>query len=160
MSYFLCNIGGWREREKAREESWGPPRDSGGADEDDEHDRDDRNDGERFRERRPPRCSSLTLFFWFLVSLQTAVVTNMQRCVLFGFKHPVCVFLGRKEAGGEAHLTSPAAAGETVGVTTLTVMIVENAVNSEIAGMTVVIIGPLKKTMMMVRPLFVFYFTL
>uniref|UniRef100_A0A4W4H7D0 Eukaryotic translation initiation factor 3 subunit A n=1 Tax=Electrophorus electricus TaxID=8005 RepID=A0A4W4H7D0_ELEEL len=48
----LC-VGGWREREKAREESWGPPRDSAGLD--DDGDGDDRFDGERFRDRRPPR---------------------------------------------------------------------------------------------------------
>ncbi|TRY92235.1 hypothetical protein DNTS_024068 [Danionella cerebrum] len=45
---------GWREREKAREESWGPPRDSGHND-DGECDGDDRHDGDRFRDRRPPR---------------------------------------------------------------------------------------------------------
>lgn len=42
--------GGWREREKAREESWAPPRESGGPDDDGEDDGD-----ERFRDRRPPR---------------------------------------------------------------------------------------------------------
>lgn len=63
LLFFFGNTGGWREREKAREESWGPPRDSGSHDDDDDddHDRDERNDGERFRERRPPRCSSLPL---------------------------------------------------------------------------------------------------
>uniref|UniRef100_W5MU27 Eukaryotic translation initiation factor 3 subunit A n=1 Tax=Lepisosteus oculatus TaxID=7918 RepID=W5MU27_LEPOC len=51
--------GGWREREKAREESWGPPRDTG-CDDGDERDRDDRDDAdsERFRDRRPPREES------------------------------------------------------------------------------------------------------
>ncbi|XP_026879551.2 eukaryotic translation initiation factor 3 subunit A isoform X3 [Electrophorus electricus] len=49
----LGRPGGWREREKAREESWGPPRDSAGLD--DDGDGDDRFDGERFRDRRPPR---------------------------------------------------------------------------------------------------------
>ncbi|XP_061602068.1 eukaryotic translation initiation factor 3 subunit A isoform X2 [Cololabis saira] len=44
--------GGWREREKAREESWGPPRDGANDDEDDE-DGDDRTS--RFKERRPVR---------------------------------------------------------------------------------------------------------
>ncbi|XP_053535405.1 eukaryotic translation initiation factor 3 subunit A isoform X3 [Ictalurus punctatus] len=47
--------GGWREREKAREESWGPPRNSGTRDDDDgENDEDENREGERFRERRPP----------------------------------------------------------------------------------------------------------
>ncbi|KAK7901404.1 hypothetical protein WMY93_018173 [Mugilogobius chulae] len=46
----LGRPGGWREREKAREESWGPPR--GGAREDGEED-EERSD--RFRDRRPPR---------------------------------------------------------------------------------------------------------
>nr|XP_015202373.1 PREDICTED: eukaryotic translation initiation factor 3 subunit A isoform X3 [Lepisosteus oculatus] len=52
-------VGGWREREKAREESWGPPRDTG-CDDGDERDRDDRDDAdsERFRDRRPPREES------------------------------------------------------------------------------------------------------
>lgn len=54
---FFLHAGGWREREKAREESWGPPRESDAQD-DDENDRDE---GERFRERRPPRCPCLTL---------------------------------------------------------------------------------------------------
>ncbi|CAL8299677.1 unnamed protein product [Merluccius merluccius] len=39
--------GGWREREKAREESWGPPREGGGDDEGEAE--------ERSRERRPQR---------------------------------------------------------------------------------------------------------
>uniref|UniRef100_A0A8B9J6V9 Eukaryotic translation initiation factor 3 subunit A n=1 Tax=Astyanax mexicanus TaxID=7994 RepID=A0A8B9J6V9_ASTMX len=43
--------GGWREREKAREESWGPPRESGGQDEDGDQDGDERGEG-RFRDRR------------------------------------------------------------------------------------------------------------
>uniref|UniRef100_A0A3B3CBV1 Eukaryotic translation initiation factor 3 subunit A n=1 Tax=Oryzias melastigma TaxID=30732 RepID=A0A3B3CBV1_ORYME len=42
---------GWREREKAREESWGPPR-GGANDEGDEEDGDDRT-SDRFKERRP-----------------------------------------------------------------------------------------------------------
>uniref|UniRef100_W5KCV9 Eukaryotic translation initiation factor 3 subunit A n=1 Tax=Astyanax mexicanus TaxID=7994 RepID=W5KCV9_ASTMX len=46
--------GGWREREKAREESWGPPRESGGQDEDGDQDGDERGEG-HFRDRRPPR---------------------------------------------------------------------------------------------------------
>uniref|UniRef100_A0A8C1DKH1 Eukaryotic translation initiation factor 3 subunit A n=2 Tax=Cyprinus carpio TaxID=7962 RepID=A0A8C1DKH1_CYPCA len=45
--------GGWREREKAREESWGPPRDTGH--DDGEREGDDRHEGDRFRDRRPPR---------------------------------------------------------------------------------------------------------
>uniref|UniRef100_A0A8C9TZ17 Eukaryotic translation initiation factor 3 subunit A n=1 Tax=Scleropages formosus TaxID=113540 RepID=A0A8C9TZ17_SCLFO len=44
---------GWREREKAREESWGPPRDIRGRDQDERDE--DRDDVDRFRERRPPR---------------------------------------------------------------------------------------------------------
>uniref|UniRef100_A0A8C9SQH9 Eukaryotic translation initiation factor 3 subunit A n=1 Tax=Scleropages formosus TaxID=113540 RepID=A0A8C9SQH9_SCLFO len=50
-----CMIGrcGWREREKAREESWGPPRDIRGRDQDERDE--DRDDVDRFRERRPPR---------------------------------------------------------------------------------------------------------
>ncbi|MGH0115889.1 UNVERIFIED_CONTAM: hypothetical protein FKN15_054245 [Acipenser sinensis] len=43
----LGKTGGWREREKAREESWAPPRDMGGSVESDEREPD--------RERRPPR---------------------------------------------------------------------------------------------------------
>ncbi|XP_033886923.1 eukaryotic translation initiation factor 3 subunit A isoform X2 [Acipenser ruthenus] len=43
----LGKTGGWREREKAREESWAPPRDMGGSEESDEREPD--------RERRPPR---------------------------------------------------------------------------------------------------------
>ncbi|XDV50166.1 hypothetical protein PO909_019268 [Leuciscus waleckii] len=45
------NAGGWREREKAREESWAPPRDTDR--DDDEQEGDDRTGG--FRERHPPR---------------------------------------------------------------------------------------------------------
>uniref|UniRef100_A0A8B9H933 Eukaryotic translation initiation factor 3 subunit A n=1 Tax=Astyanax mexicanus TaxID=7994 RepID=A0A8B9H933_ASTMX len=44
-------VSGWREREKAREESWGPPRESGGQDEDGDQDGDERGEG-RFRDRR------------------------------------------------------------------------------------------------------------
>ncbi|XP_027021627.2 eukaryotic translation initiation factor 3 subunit A isoform X2 [Tachysurus fulvidraco] len=51
----LGRPGGWREREKAREESWGPPRDSGTRVDDEENEEEERHDGERFRERRPPR---------------------------------------------------------------------------------------------------------
>ncbi|XP_021463159.1 eukaryotic translation initiation factor 3 subunit A isoform X5 [Oncorhynchus mykiss] len=50
--------GGWREREKAREESWGPPREGGGRKEDEEGEREEREEkqeSERFPERRPPR---------------------------------------------------------------------------------------------------------
>uniref|UniRef100_A0A671L444 Eukaryotic translation initiation factor 3 subunit A n=1 Tax=Sinocyclocheilus anshuiensis TaxID=1608454 RepID=A0A671L444_9TELE len=49
----LTNMCGWREREKAREESWGPPRDTGH--DDGEPEGDDRHEGDRFRDRRPPR---------------------------------------------------------------------------------------------------------
>ncbi|XP_038816273.1 eukaryotic translation initiation factor 3 subunit A-like isoform X2 [Salvelinus namaycush] len=50
--------GGWREREKAREESWGPPREGGGRKEDEESEREEREEkqeSERFPECRPPR---------------------------------------------------------------------------------------------------------
>lgn len=46
-------IGGWREREKAREESWGPPR--GGPNDDGEDDEADERPSDRFRERRSHR---------------------------------------------------------------------------------------------------------
>lgn len=47
---FLLLIGGWREREKAREDSWGPPRESRPS-EDREWDRDkDRDENEKDRE--------------------------------------------------------------------------------------------------------------
>ncbi|XP_010896391.1 eukaryotic translation initiation factor 3 subunit A isoform X1 [Esox lucius] len=45
--------GGWREREKAREESWGPPRKDGN-----EGERDEKPESDRFRERRPPRSDT------------------------------------------------------------------------------------------------------
>uniref|UniRef100_A0A672LJD1 Eukaryotic translation initiation factor 3 subunit A n=1 Tax=Sinocyclocheilus grahami TaxID=75366 RepID=A0A672LJD1_SINGR len=45
--------GGWREREKAREESWGPARETGH--DDGEREGDDGHEGDRFRDRRPPR---------------------------------------------------------------------------------------------------------
>uniref|UniRef100_A0A673I692 Eukaryotic translation initiation factor 3 subunit A n=1 Tax=Sinocyclocheilus rhinocerous TaxID=307959 RepID=A0A673I692_9TELE len=44
--------GGWREREKAREESWGPARETGH--DDGEREGDDGHEGDRFRDRRPP----------------------------------------------------------------------------------------------------------
>ncbi|XP_070833576.1 eukaryotic translation initiation factor 3 subunit A [Chaetodon trifascialis] len=47
----LSRPGGWREREKAREESWGPPRDDGNDDGDDAEERSSRS----FRDRRPQR---------------------------------------------------------------------------------------------------------
>uniref|UniRef100_A0A3B4CDQ8 Eukaryotic translation initiation factor 3 subunit A n=1 Tax=Pygocentrus nattereri TaxID=42514 RepID=A0A3B4CDQ8_PYGNA len=50
----LFSVGGWREREKAREESWGPPRESQGHDDEGDHE-EDRNEGDRYRDRRPPR---------------------------------------------------------------------------------------------------------
>lgn len=49
----LGRPGGWREREKAREESWGPPR-GGGSDERDDAEGEERG-SDRFRDRRPPR---------------------------------------------------------------------------------------------------------
>ncbi|XP_028982986.1 eukaryotic translation initiation factor 3 subunit A [Betta splendens] len=49
----LGRPGGWREREKAREESWGPPR--GGADEDGEDGEGEERSSDRFRDRRPQR---------------------------------------------------------------------------------------------------------
>uniref|UniRef100_A0A8C4T3I9 Eukaryotic translation initiation factor 3 subunit A n=1 Tax=Erpetoichthys calabaricus TaxID=27687 RepID=A0A8C4T3I9_ERPCA len=52
----LGKPGGWREREKAREESWGPPRDMGGSeDRDNSHGGEEEEDLDRFRERRAPR---------------------------------------------------------------------------------------------------------
>ncbi|XP_038816272.1 eukaryotic translation initiation factor 3 subunit A-like isoform X1 [Salvelinus namaycush] len=53
--------GGWREREKAREESWGPPREGGGRKEDEESEREEREEkqeSERFPECRPPRSDT------------------------------------------------------------------------------------------------------
>lgn len=50
--------GGWREREKAREESWGPPREGGGSKEGDEGEREEKQESERFPERRPPRSDA------------------------------------------------------------------------------------------------------
>ncbi|KAM8739544.1 eukaryotic translation initiation factor 3 subunit A [Acanthopagrus schlegelii] len=49
----LGRPGGWREREKAREESWGPPR-GGGSEDGDEGEGEERSGGS-FRDRRPPR---------------------------------------------------------------------------------------------------------
>uniref|UniRef100_A0A4W6D0A9 Eukaryotic translation initiation factor 3 subunit A n=1 Tax=Lates calcarifer TaxID=8187 RepID=A0A4W6D0A9_LATCA len=49
----LGRPGGWREREKAREESWGPPR-GGDHDDGDEGEGDER-PSDRFRDRRPHR---------------------------------------------------------------------------------------------------------
>lgn len=52
----FCSLkGGWREREKAREESWGPPRGDGNREEGGELEREEREDMDRFRERRPQR---------------------------------------------------------------------------------------------------------
>uniref|UniRef100_A0A673X5B7 Eukaryotic translation initiation factor 3 subunit A n=1 Tax=Salmo trutta TaxID=8032 RepID=A0A673X5B7_SALTR len=42
--------GGWREREKAREESWGPPREGGGSKEGEEGEREEKQESERFPE--------------------------------------------------------------------------------------------------------------
>ncbi|XP_029926237.1 eukaryotic translation initiation factor 3 subunit A isoform X2 [Myripristis murdjan] len=52
----LGRPGGWREREKAREDSWAPPR-GGGRDDGDDADGDERL-GDRFRERRSNREES------------------------------------------------------------------------------------------------------
>ncbi|XP_071769336.1 eukaryotic translation initiation factor 3 subunit A isoform X2 [Centroberyx gerrardi] len=49
----LGRPGGWREREKAREDSWAPPR--GGDRDDGDEDEEDERSSDRFRERRPPR---------------------------------------------------------------------------------------------------------
>ncbi|XP_041645457.1 eukaryotic translation initiation factor 3 subunit A [Cheilinus undulatus] len=49
----LGRPGGWREREKAREESWGPPR--GEANDDRDEGEGEERSSERFRERRPQR---------------------------------------------------------------------------------------------------------
>ncbi|XP_028279093.1 eukaryotic translation initiation factor 3 subunit A [Parambassis ranga] len=49
----LGRPGGWREREKAREESWGPPR--GGSNDDGEEGEEEERSGDRFRDRRPQR---------------------------------------------------------------------------------------------------------
>lgn len=46
--------GGWREREKAREESWGPPRE-GDHEDGDQQDGEEQGSAERFRDRPPPR---------------------------------------------------------------------------------------------------------
>lgn len=47
------DIGGWREREKAREESWGPPR--GGPHDDGDDGEGDERSSDRNRDRRPNR---------------------------------------------------------------------------------------------------------
>ncbi|KAM7409138.1 hypothetical protein PAMA_002712 [Pampus argenteus] len=50
----LGRPGGWREREKAREDSWGPPRD--GANDGNEDDgEEEQRPSDRFKERPPPR---------------------------------------------------------------------------------------------------------
>ncbi|KAK2824007.1 hypothetical protein Q5P01_021182 [Channa striata] len=49
----LGRPGGWREREKAREESWGPPR--GGAHDDGDDGEGEERSSDRFRDRRPQR---------------------------------------------------------------------------------------------------------
>ncbi|KAJ8412800.1 hypothetical protein AAFF_G00117510 [Aldrovandia affinis] len=46
--------GGWREREKAREDSWGPPREADGNEEE-EQDQDEQQEADRSQERPPPR---------------------------------------------------------------------------------------------------------
>ncbi|XP_024280059.1 eukaryotic translation initiation factor 3 subunit A isoform X5 [Oncorhynchus tshawytscha] len=50
--------GGWREREKAREESWGPPREGSSSKEGEEVEREEKQESERFPERRPPRSDA------------------------------------------------------------------------------------------------------
>lgn len=59
---FFKNVGGWREKEKAREESWGPPRESRPSedrewDREKERDRDnqDRDENDRDPERERDR---------------------------------------------------------------------------------------------------------
>ena len=59
---FFKNLGGWREKEKAREESWGPPRDSRPSEDrewerEKERDRDnqDRDENDRDPERERDR---------------------------------------------------------------------------------------------------------
>ncbi|XP_070772019.1 eukaryotic translation initiation factor 3 subunit A [Enoplosus armatus] len=52
----LGRPGGWREREKAREESWGPPRDDAREDRDDADGEEKSSDS--FRDRRPQREES------------------------------------------------------------------------------------------------------
>uniref|UniRef100_I3M0K3 Eukaryotic translation initiation factor 3 subunit A n=1 Tax=Ictidomys tridecemlineatus TaxID=43179 RepID=I3M0K3_ICTTR len=70
--------GGWREKEKAREESWGPPRESRPSEErewdrDKERDRDNQDreenekDPERERDRERERERILTFIYFFLV---------------------------------------------------------------------------------------------
>ncbi|XP_049927019.1 eukaryotic translation initiation factor 3 subunit A [Epinephelus moara] len=49
----LGRPGGWREREKAREDSWGPPRDNASDERDD--DEGERRPSDNFRDRRPVR---------------------------------------------------------------------------------------------------------
>ncbi|TKS85303.1 Eukaryotic translation initiation factor 3 subunit A [Collichthys lucidus] len=51
----LGRPGGWREREKAREESWGPPRGEANDEGDDGGAGEEEISSDRFRERRPPR---------------------------------------------------------------------------------------------------------
>lgn len=155
----FVHTGGWREREKAREESWGPPRDSDTPN-DDDHEGDDRHEGDRFRERRPPRYSCVALFdqrrfgvlFWKCCFF-LAKFTGM--CGI-PFTQGVRVFVGRREAGGEVALTSPAV-GVTLDVMS---MIVVNAVTSEIDEMNAivtVITGPRNEIMMMVKLFFFKY---
>uniref|UniRef100_UPI0037E72740 eukaryotic translation initiation factor 3 subunit A n=1 Tax=Semicossyphus pulcher TaxID=241346 RepID=UPI0037E72740 len=52
----LGRPGGWREREKAREESWGPPR--GEANDDGDDGEGEERSSDRFRDRRPQREES------------------------------------------------------------------------------------------------------
>uniref|UniRef100_A0A8C4EJD5 Eukaryotic translation initiation factor 3 subunit A n=1 Tax=Dicentrarchus labrax TaxID=13489 RepID=A0A8C4EJD5_DICLA len=59
--------GGWREREKAREESWGPPR--GEASE--ERDEGEGEEEENPRDRRPPRCQECPSIYLFIFVINT-----------------------------------------------------------------------------------------
>ncbi|XP_019949185.1 eukaryotic translation initiation factor 3 subunit A [Paralichthys olivaceus] len=52
----LGRPGGWREREKAREDSWGPPRDD--AHDNEDEGKEEERDSDRFRDRRPQREES------------------------------------------------------------------------------------------------------
>lgn len=85
---FFKKIGGWREKEKAREESWGPPRESRPSEErewdrekererdgqdrdendkDQERERDRERDGDREERFRRPRLGVLMAHLWVIV---------------------------------------------------------------------------------------------
>lgn len=162
INFVFVHTGGWREREKAREESWGPPRDSGSPNEDD-HDGDDRQEGERFRERRPPRYSCVAcLISRGLESCfeNAAFLAKFTGMCGIAFTQGVRVFVGRTEAGGEAALTSPAV-GVTLDVMSMIVKTAANAVTSEIDEMNAivtVITGPRNEIMMMVKLFFLYIY--